>query len=46
MASLPKGWLESADKAGIEYVVGHRMGDLKKSTDVRVRTFVAMGINN
>jgi DNA primase len=38
--------VEAADKAGIEYVVGHRMGDLKKSTDVRVRTFVAMGINN
>src|ERR671937_260857 len=28
--------LEAADKAGIEYIIGHRMGDLKKSTDIRV----------
>ena len=38
--------VEAADKAGIEYIVGHRMSDLKKSTDVRVRTFGEMGINN
>jgi len=37
--------VEAADKAGIEYIVGHRMSDLKKSTDVRVRTFGEMGIN-
>lgn len=38
--------VDAADKAGIEYVIGHRMTDLKKSTDVRVRTFGDMGINN
>ena len=38
--------VEAADKAGIEYIVGHRMSDLKRSTDVRVRTFGEMGINN
>jgi len=38
--------VEAADKAGIEYIVGHRMSDLKKSTDIRVRTFGEMGINN
>ncbi|HET7283566.1 MAG TPA: DNA primase DnaG, partial [Nitrososphaeraceae archaeon] len=38
--------VEAADKAGIEYIVGHRMSDLKKSTDVRVRTFGEMGIIN
>jgi DNA primase len=38
--------VEAADKAGIEYIVGHRMSELKKPTDVRVRTFVDMGINN
>jgi len=38
--------VEAADKVGIEYIVGHRTGELKKSTDVRVRTFGDMGINN
>jgi DNA primase len=38
--------VEAADKVGIEYIVGHRTGELKKSTDVRVRTFGEMGINN
>ena len=38
--------VEVADKVGIEYIVGHRTGELKKSTDVRVRTFGDMGINN
>ena len=38
--------VEAADKAGIEYIVGHRISDLKKSTDVKVRTFGEMGINN
>jgi DNA primase len=37
--------VEAADKVGIEYIVGHRTGELKKSTDVRVRTFGDMGIN-
>jgi DNA primase len=38
--------VDAADKAGIEYVVGHRTGDLKKPADVRVRTFGDIGINN
>ena len=38
--------VDAADKVGIESIVGHRTADLKKSTDVRVRTFGDMGINN
>lgn len=38
--------VDAADKVGIEYIVGHRTAELKKSTDVRVRTFGDMGINN
>jgi DNA primase len=38
--------VDAADKVGIEYIVGHRTGELKKSTEVRIRTFVDMGINN
>jgi DNA primase len=38
--------VDAADKVGIEYIVGHRTGELKKTTDVRVRTFGDMGINN
>ena len=38
--------VDAADKVGIEYIVGHRTADLKKSMDVRVRTFGDMGINN
>jgi DNA primase len=38
--------VDAADKAGIEYVIGHRMADLKKPADVRVRTFGDIGINN
>ena len=38
--------VEVADKVGIEYIIGHRTGELKKSTDVKVRTFGDMGINN
>jgi hypothetical protein len=38
--------VDAANKAGIQYVVGHRMSELKKPTDVRIRTFDDMGINN
>ena len=38
--------VEAADKAGIQYIVGHRTAELKKHTDVRVRTFGDMGIIN
>src|SRR5215208_3451299 len=38
--------VEAADKVGIEYIIGHRTGDIKKSTDIRIRTFGDMGINN
>jgi DNA primase len=36
--------VEAAYKAGIEYIIGHRTGELKKSSDVKVRTFGDMGI--
>ncbi len=38
--------VDAADKVGIEYIVGHRTAELKKSTEVRIRTFGDMGINN
>jgi DNA primase len=38
--------VDAADKAGIEYVVGHRTTDLKKPVDVEVRTFGDVGISN
>ena len=38
--------VDAADKAGIEYIVGHRMTDLKKPADIRIRTFDDIGINN
>jgi DNA primase len=38
--------VEAADKVGIEYIIGHRTGEIKKSTDIRVRTFGEMGITN
>jgi DNA primase len=38
--------VDAAYKVGIEYIVGHRTADLKKPTDVRVRTFGDMGIIN
>jgi DNA primase len=38
--------VDAADKVGIEYIVGHRTGELKKSSEVQIRTFVDMGINN
>jgi DNA primase len=38
--------VDAADKAGIEYVVGHRTTDLKKQGDIRVRTFGDIGISN
>ena len=38
--------VDAADKAGIEYVIGHRTAELKKPADVLVRTFGDIGINN
>jgi DNA primase len=38
--------VDAADRAGIEYVVGHRMTDLKKPSDIRIRTFGDIGISN
>jgi DNA primase len=38
--------VDAADKVGIEYVVGHRMTDLKKPADIRIRTFEDMGVSN
>jgi DNA primase len=38
--------VDAADKVGIEYIVGHRMTDLKKPSDIRIRTFGDIGISN
>ena len=38
--------IDAAYRAGIEYVVGHRMAELKKSPEITVRTFDQMGIGN
>ncbi len=38
--------VDAADKAGIEYIVGHRTTELKKPADIRVRTFGDIGISN
>ena len=38
--------MDAAYRAGIEYVVGHRMAELKKSPEITVRTFDQIGIGN
>jgi DNA primase len=38
--------VDAADKVGIEYIIGHRMTDLKKPADIRIRTFGDIGISN
>lgn len=38
--------VDAADKVGIEFIVGHRTGELRKSGDIQVRTFGDMGISN
>ena len=38
--------IDAADKVGIEYIVGHRTGELKKSTDINIITFSQMGVGN
>ena len=38
--------IDAAYRAGIEYVVGHRMAELKKSPEITVRTFDQIGISN
>lgn len=38
--------VDAADRSGIEYIVGHRMTDLKKPSDIRIRTFGDIGISN
>ena len=38
--------IDAAYKAGIAYVVGHRMAELKKSPEITVRTFEQIGIGN
>lgn len=38
--------VEAADKAGIEYIIGHRTSELRRTTDVKVRTFGSMGVTN
>ena len=38
--------VDAADKAGIQYVVGHRTAELKRPAELQVRTFGDMGISN
>ena len=38
--------IDAAYRAGIEYVVGHRMAELKKSPEITVKTFDQIGIGN
>jgi len=38
--------VDAADKAGIEYIVGHRTTDLKKPAEIQIRTFDDVGISN
>src|SRR4030095_10673541 len=38
--------IDAAYKAGIEFVVGHRMAELKKSPEITVRTFDQICISN
>ncbi|HET6779660.1 MAG TPA: DNA primase DnaG [Nitrososphaera sp.] len=38
--------VDAADKAGIEYIVGHRVTDLKRPADIQIRTFGNIGISN
>jgi DNA primase len=38
--------IDAAYRAGIEYVVGHRMAELKKLPEITVRTFDQIGIGN
>jgi hypothetical protein len=36
--------VDAADKAGIEYIVGHRTAEVKKPANLAVRTFSDVGI--
>lgn len=38
--------VDAADKAGIYYIIGHRTTDLRKPSEIRVRTFGDIGISN
>jgi DNA primase len=38
--------VDAADKAGIEYIVGHRTTGVTKAADIKVRTFGDVGITN
>jgi DNA primase len=38
--------IDAADKAGIEYIVGHRTGELRKSNEISVMTFSQIGIGS
>ncbi len=37
--------VDVASKVGVQYIVGHRMADLKKTHDVMLRTFDQLGVN-
>lgn len=37
--------VDACSKAGVQYVVGHRMADLKKDQELTLRTFNELGVN-
>ena len=37
--------VEAANKVGIEYIIGHRTGELRKTSDIKLRTFRDMGVS-
>jgi DNA primase len=37
--------VDACSKAGVHYVVGHRMAELKKANDLTLRTFNEIGVN-
>jgi DNA primase len=37
--------VEAASKAGVQYVVGHRIAELKKGHDITLKTFNDLGMN-
>ena len=37
--------VDACSKAGVQYIVGHRMAELKKAHDLTLRTFNELGVN-
>ncbi|MGH9879524.1 MAG: DNA primase DnaG, partial [Nitrososphaerales archaeon] len=37
--------IDACSKAGVQYIVGHRMAELKKANELTLRTFNELGVN-